>query len=75
MKQYVELFKMDGVALDFEPAALDMVVDRAVEYKLGARGLRGIMEGIMTGLMFDLPQRKADTSYTLTAEEVRKRLR
>ena len=75
VKQYVELFKMDGVALDFEPAALDMVVDRAVEYKLGARGLRGIMEGIMTDLMFDLPQRKADTSYTLTAEEVRKRLR
>ena len=75
VKQYVELFKMDGVALDFEPAALDMVVDRAVEYKLGARGLRGIMEGIMTDLMFDLPQRKADATFTLTAEEVKKRLR
>ena len=75
VKQYVELFKMDGVDLDFEPAALDMVVDRAVEYKLGARGLRGIMEGIMTDIMFDLPQMKADASYTLTAEEVKKRLR
>ena len=75
VKQYVELFKMDGVALDFEPEALDMVVDRAVEYKLGARGLRGIMEGIMTDLMFDLPQMNEGCGYTLTAEEVRKRLR
>ena len=75
VKQYVELFKMDGVALEFEPAVLDMVVDRAVEYKLGARGLRGIMEGIMTDIMFDLPQMKADATFTLTAEEVKKRLR
>ena len=75
VKQYVELFKMDGVALDFEPAALDMVVDRAVEYKLGARGLRGIMEGIMTDIMFGLPQMQAGAAYTLTAEEVQKRLR
>ena len=75
VKQYVELFKMDGVALEIEPAALDLVVDRAVEYKLGARGLRGIMEGIMTDLMFDLPQMPDGSSYTLTAEEVKKRLR
>ena len=75
VKQYVELFKMDSVALEFEPAVLDMVVDRAVEYKLGARGLRGIMEGIMTDIMFDLPQMKADATFTLTAEEVKKRLR
>lgn len=75
VKQYVELFKMDGVALDIEPAALDMVVDRAVEYKLGARGLRGIMEGIMTDIMFGLPQMQAGAAYTLTAEEVQKRLR
>ena len=75
VKQYVELFQMDGVALEFEPAVLDMVVDRAVEYKLGARGLRGIMEGIMTDIMFDLPQMKADATFTLTAEEVKKRLR
>lgn len=75
VKQYVELFKMDGVALEIEPAALDMVVDRAVEYKLGARGLRGIMEGIMTDLMFDLPQMPDGSAYTLTAEEVKKRLR
>ena len=75
VKQYVELFKMDGVALEFEPAALDMVVDRAVEYKLGARGLRGIMEGIMTDIMYGLPQMQAGAAYTLTAEEVKKRLR
>ena len=75
VKQYVELFKMDGVALEFEPAALDMVVDRAVEYKLGARGLRGIMEGIMTDIMYGLPQMQTGAAYTLTAEEVKKRLR
>lgn len=75
VKQYVELFKMDGVTLEIEPAALDLVVDRAVEYKLGARGLRGIMEGIMTDLMFDLPQMQDGSRYTLTADEVKKRLR
>lgn len=75
VKQYVELFKMDGVTLEIEPAALDLVVDRAVEYKLGARGLRGIMEGIMTDLMFDLPQMPNGSVYTLTADEVGKRLR
>ncbi len=75
VKQYVELFKMDGVALELEPAALDMVVDRAVEYKLGARGLRGIMEGIMTDIMYGLPQMQTGAAYTLTAEEVKKRLR
>ena len=75
VKQYVELFKMDGVTLEIEPAALDIVVDRAVEFKLGARGLRGIMEGIMTDLMFDLPQMPGGSVYTLTAEEVKKRLR
>lgn len=75
VKQYVELFKMDGVELEFETEALDMVVDRAVEYKLGARGLRGIMEGIMTDIMFGLPQMQAGAAYKLTAEEVKKRLR
>ena len=75
VKQYVELFKMDGVSLEIEPAALDLVVDRAVEFKLGARGLRGIMEGIMTDLMFDLPQMPDGSAYTLTAEEVEKRMR
>ena len=68
VKQYVELFKMDDVKLEFAPEALDLVVDRAVEFHLGARGLRSIMEGIMTDLMFDLPQMEKDSTYTVTRE-------
>ena len=77
VKQYKALFKMDDVDLTFEPAALDLVVDRAVEYHLGARGLRSIMEGIMTDLMFDLPQLKKEGkgAYTLTAETARERMK
>ncbi|MCQ2297727.1 MAG: ATP-dependent Clp protease ATP-binding subunit ClpX [Bacteroidales bacterium] len=55
-KQYQELFKMDDVELEFDKGALDAIVDKAVEYNLGARGLRGIMESIMTDIMFDLPK-------------------
>ena len=69
VKQYVELFKMDGVTLDIEPSVLDLVVDRAVEYHLGARGLRSIMEGMMTDLMFDLPTLPKGSTFTLTRQE------
>ncbi len=65
-KQYQALFAMDDVQLVFEPAMLDLVVDRAVEYRLGARGLRSIMEGIMTDLMFDLPSMPKGSTFTLT---------
>ena len=68
VKQYKELFKMDGIELEFEPEALDLVVDRAMEYHLGARGLRGIMEGIMTDLMFDLPTKEKGSCYTITRQ-------
>ena len=67
-KQYEALFAMDGITLKFDPKTLDLVVDRAVEYHLGARGLRSIMEGIMTDLMFDLPQMEKGSTYTLTPE-------
>lgn len=55
VKQYKKLFSMDNVELRFESAALDAVVDRAVEYKLGARGLRSIMESIMNDIMYEIP--------------------
>ncbi len=74
-KQYVELFRMDGVQLVFDPAMLDLVVDRAVEYHLGARGLRSIMEGIMTDLMFDLPTLKKGSTFTLTRELAEQKIR
>lgn len=55
VRQYEKLFAIDGVSLSFQPAVLDYVVDKAIEFKLGARGLRSIMEAIMMDVMFDLP--------------------
>ncbi|MBD5284769.1 MAG: ATP-dependent Clp protease ATP-binding subunit ClpX [Bacteroides sp.] len=55
VRQYVKLFKMDGIDLEFEDATLDLIVDKAIEYKLGARGLRSIVETIMIDSMFDSP--------------------
>ncbi|WP_243349844.1 ATP-dependent Clp protease ATP-binding subunit ClpX [Parabacteroides sp. FAFU027] len=55
IKQYVKLFDMDDVKLTFSDEALDYIVDRAIEFKLGARGLRSITESIMTDAMFDIP--------------------
>ena len=69
VKQYQELFRMDDVTLDIPGETLDLVVDRAVKYHLGARGLRSIMEGIMTDLMFDLPTMGKGSTYTLTRDE------
>ena len=55
VKQYQKLFEMDEVALNFEEAALDYIVEKALEYKLGARGLRSLCEAILTDAMYELP--------------------
>ena len=55
IKQYMKLFEMDKVALSFDKAVLDLIVDKAFEFKLGARGLRSICEAIMTDAMFEIP--------------------
>ena len=55
IKQYHYLFKLEGITLEFEDAVLDLIVDKALEFKLGARGLRGICESIMVDFMFDAP--------------------
>jgi ATP-dependent Clp protease ATP-binding subunit ClpX len=55
VKQYVKLFKMDDIELDFSDDALAFIVDKAIEYKLGARGLRSLCEEILTDAMFTLP--------------------
>ena len=55
VKQYKKLFEMDGIKLDFDQDALEYVVDKAIEYKLGARGLRSIVESIMIDAMFEIP--------------------
>ena len=67
VKQYAKLLKMDNVALSFEPEMLDYIVDKAFENKLGARGLRGLMEMVMTDLMFEMPDNKdANAAHTFT---------
>ena len=75
MKQYQALFKMDDVELTFAPEALDAVVNTAVEYKLGARGLRSIMEGIMTDYMFTLPQMAKGSTLFITGEMATEKIR
>jgi ATP-dependent Clp protease ATP-binding subunit ClpX len=61
VKQYIKLFEMDGIELSFNEGALQYVVDKAIEFKLGARGLRSICEAIMMDSMFDLPSTKIKT--------------
>jgi len=76
MKQYVALFKMDGVKLELEEDVLNLIVSKAVEFKLGARGLRGICEAIMTDVMYEIPsQDKAPKSYTVTMDYALEKLK
>lgn len=69
-KQYIKLFALDGIKLTFEPEVLDYVVDKAVEYKLGARGLRSIVESIMTEAMFEAPSDNRK-EFTVTVDYAR----
>ena len=73
IRQYKKLFEMDGVELTFDQEALDTLVDKAVEYKLGARGLRSIVESVMMDAMYDLPSRKTK-KFKVTADYVNKQL-
>ncbi len=73
IKQYIKLFDMDGVKLTFSDEVYEFIVDKAIEYKLGARGLRSIVETIMMDVMFDIPSQKKKT-YTVTLEYARKQL-
>ena len=76
-KQYKKLLAMDNVTLSFDDDALDFIVEKALEYKLGARGLRGLMETVMTDLMFELPNRKKlgnTQHFTVTKAYVEEKL-
>lgn len=73
VKQYVKLFELDGVKLTFAQETLDYIVDKAVEYKLGARGLRSIVETIMTEAMFEVPSSKKK-EYVVTKDYAQKQL-
>lgn len=73
VRQYTKLLEMDGVALTFEDSALDFIVDKAIEFKLGARGLRSIVETIMMNAMFDIPSSKIK-EFNVTADFCSKQL-
>ena len=73
VKQYQKLFEMDGIKLKFDEDALDYIVDKAVEYKLGARGLRSIVEAVMMDAMFEIPSEKVN-SFAVTLDYTKKQL-
>jgi len=73
IKQYKKMFEMDGVELTFTQEALDLMVDKAVEYKLGARGLRSIVENIMMDAMFETPSKKVK-KFEVTKEYAQEQL-
>lgn len=73
VKQYQKLFEMDGIKLKFDEDALDYIVDKAVEYKLGARGLRSTVEAVMMDAMFEIPSEKVK-SFTVTLEYTKQQL-
>jgi len=72
MKQYEKLFQLEGIELHVEPDVYEFMVEKAIEYKLGARGLRSIAESILTDAMFELPS-SDETSFTLTYEYAKRK--
>ncbi|WP_420910109.1 ATP-dependent Clp protease ATP-binding subunit ClpX [Odoribacter lunatus] len=73
IRQYVKLFKLDGIQLKFDEDVYEYIVDKAVEFKLGARGLRSICEAIMTDLMFEAPSQNRD-EITVTKQYAEEKL-
>ena len=73
IKQYIKLFEMDGVKLEFQPEVFDYIVDKAIEYKLGARGLRSIVETIVMDAMFEIPSHKVDT-FVITLDYAKEQM-
>ncbi|MFH1298075.1 MAG: ATP-dependent Clp protease ATP-binding subunit ClpX [Bacteroidota bacterium] len=74
-KQYIKLLEMDNIKLSFDKNALDYIVDKSIEFKLGARGLRSILEAIMTDEMFELPSRGNAKTLRVTLAFVEKSFR
>ncbi len=73
-KQYVKLFEMEGVELEFKPEALDYIVEKAIDFKLGARGLRSICEAIITDAMFEIPSDKSIKTLSITLAYARSKI-
>ncbi len=68
IKQYTKLFEMDGIKLEFDEKVMDFIVDKSIEFKLGARGLRSIIEGILNDAMFDLPSDEKIKKLVITLD-------
>ena len=73
VKQYERLFELDGIALKFDADALDFIVEKAVDHKLGARGLRSICEVVLSDAMFELPGKEGVEEFRVTGEYARQR--
>lgn len=73
IKQYIKLFEMDGIELTFDEDTLELIVDKAMEYKLGARGLRSIVESIMLDAMFEAPSKRIK-QFNVDVEYARKQI-
>lgn len=74
VKQYQKLFEMEGIKIQFEDEALDYIVEKAIEFKLGARGLRGICEAIITDAMFELPSAKDPEDFMVSREYAQEKI-
>ena len=75
IKQYIKLFHMDGVVLSFDKGAIKMIVEKAMVFKLGARGLRSICEVVMLEAMFEFPSDPNKIELKITADYVKTQLR
>ena len=73
VKQYKKLFAMEGIALEFEEAALKAIVKKALQSGTGARGLRAILEDVMLDVMYHLPEKNEYTSCLITKQTVEKK--
>ena len=65
IKQYQKIFAIEDIKLDIQPDAVEFIAEKALEYKLGARGLRSILEAILTDAMFELPSQKEVKEFTV----------
>ena len=74
IKQYIKLFKLDGVKLTVDRTVLDLIVEKAIEYKLGARGLRAICEAILTEAMFETPSNPQVKELHVTLRYAKERI-
>ena len=73
-KQYIKIFQIDGVKLSFDKKAIDLIVDKALEYELGARGLRSICENVMLDAMYEIPSQKTKKELVISASYVKTKL-